>query len=111
MLLSVNVDKNMCGFHKMGQQLTQLVVAILREMFPVSLRSDTEWRPYSPDLTPCVFFGGATLRKSVSTALPNSESSYGDDNPLLPFLLKSFAESCKIIRRGSLSVLRMEANT
>jgi hypothetical protein len=56
----MNMEQKMCGFNKMVQQPTHLVIhSEFSEMFPghvVSWHGNIGWSPRSPDLSPCNFF-------------------------------------------------------
>jgi hypothetical protein len=74
-----SMEQKMCGFNKMVQQPTHLVIRLefsekFKEMFPghvVSLRGDIGWPPHSPDFTPCDFFlSRATSKPRYTNIVP-----------------------------------------
>jgi hypothetical protein len=74
---SMNMEQRMCGFNKMVQQPTHLVVRSesAREIFPghvASLRGDIGWPPRSSDLTPCDFFLWGYLKAEVYQHRPQT---------------------------------------
>jgi hypothetical protein len=98
------LQQKMCGFNKMVQQPTHLIVrSEFSEMFPghvVSLRGDIGWPLHSPDLTSCDFFLWGYLKAQVYQHRPQTleglkEAITQEVAAILPKMTSRVMEKCR----------------